>query len=392
MGIVTRYVVREVGVVFVVTLLVLTLFLVGVGVVKESMQQGLGARQVFELIPFVIPQALLFAIPGTILFAASAVYGRMSGGNEIVALKSLGINPLAVVIPTLVFATLLSLVTVWLNDVATSWGYAGIRQVVVDGVEEIAYGMLRAQHRFDHAKFAIVVKEVDEHRLVLPEFLIRSAEGIPDISVSADEAEMFAAGAGTLRVKFTNGRLEAGPRVFEFPDTIEREIQLFDPDAENSQISPSHVNLGSLANRLANDEVTLAIDQEKITAQAGYWLAQGDFNALANADWRAAQDSLNNLNQNVKRILVEAPRRWATGFSCLCFAIVGIPVAIRMRTADLFTSFFACFLPILLAYYPLLAWSLDRAKAGAVSPYMVFAGNAALTVWGLWALRKVLRY
>ncbi len=88
----------------------------------------------------------------------------------------------------------------------------------------------------------------------------------------------------------------------------------------------------------------------------------------------------------------EPPRRWANGFSCLCFALVGTAMAIRMRNSDMLTSFALCFFPILLAYYPLLMFALDRAKAGELHPYVVWLANGVLVVWGMWLLRRVLRY
>jgi len=88
----------------------------------------------------------------------------------------------------------------------------------------------------------------------------------------------------------------------------------------------------------------------------------------------------------------EPPRRWANGFSCLCFALVGATMAIRMRNSDVLTSFFLCFGPILLVYYPLLITGTDRAKAGAINPYCVWLANVALVAWGLWLLRRVIRY
>ena len=88
----------------------------------------------------------------------------------------------------------------------------------------------------------------------------------------------------------------------------------------------------------------------------------------------------------------EPPRRWANGFSCLCFALVGTAMAIRMRNADVLTSFCLCFFPILMVYYPLLAFGLDRAKAGEIHPYAVWLANGILVVWGVWLMRRVVRY
>jgi lipopolysaccharide export system permease protein len=67
-------------------------------------------------------------------------------------------------------------------------------------------------------------------------------------------------------------------------------------------------------------------------------------------------------------------------------------MAIRRRHGEFLASFFACFLPILLVYYPLLITGVDRAKAGAWPPYSVWLGNIILAFGGWLLLRKVVRY
>ena len=67
-------------------------------------------------------------------------------------------------------------------------------------------------------------------------------------------------------------------------------------------------------------------------------------------------------------------------------------MAIWLRNRDFLTSFFLCFLPILVVYYPLMIYGVDGAKGGTIPPYAVWAGNVILLVWGAYLLRKVLRY
>ena len=74
--------------VFLVALTALTLFMLVIGLTKEAQQQGLGLLQILSLIPYVLPDAMRFAVPGTILFAVASVFGRFSSSNEIIALKA----------------------------------------------------------------------------------------------------------------------------------------------------------------------------------------------------------------------------------------------------------------------------------------------------------------
>jgi lipopolysaccharide export system permease protein len=67
-------------------------------------------------------------------------------------------------------------------------------------------------------------------------------------------------------------------------------------------------------------------------------------------------------------------------------------MAIRLKHAEFLAIFFVCFLPILLVYYPMLAVSVDQAKDGAFPPPAVWLGNVVLALWGVWLLRRVIRY
>jgi lipopolysaccharide export system permease protein len=92
------------------------------------------------------------------------------------------------------------------------------------------------------------------------------------------------------------------------------------------------------------------------------------------------------------RLKTEPYRRWANGFSCLGFALIGAPMAIRRRHGEFWGSFFVCFLPILLVYYPMLVGCVDWAKDGVIPPATVWLGNFVLAAWGVWLLRRVIRF
>ncbi len=69
----TRYVLREVCQIFLITLFALTTFIILVLGVQVALGKGLGAMQIIQTLPYLLPNALLFAVPGTILFAVSSV-------------------------------------------------------------------------------------------------------------------------------------------------------------------------------------------------------------------------------------------------------------------------------------------------------------------------------
>ena len=118
----------------------------------------------------------------------------------------------------------------------------------------------------------------------------------------------------------------------------------------------------------------------------------GDFATLRGPQWADDQMHLANERSRLFRLLYQSARRWANGFSCLFFVLIGAPMAIRMRNADFLTSFFACFCPILVVYYPLLIFGVDQAKRGSLPGSAVWMGNVMLALFGAWLMRRVIRY
>jgi lipopolysaccharide export system permease protein len=393
MRLLTRYVLREILQVFLVTLFALTTLMVLVGAVREAIVQGLGIAQIVQLVPYLLPNALMFAVPGTILFSVSSVYGRMSGSNEIVAIKSLGLSPMVVLWPTLLVSVLLSFTTVWLNDLAMSWGYHGVQRVILDSLEDIAYGMLRSNHSFRTPAFSVTVQRVVGRQLISPIFELPSGDDSGTVTIRAESAELRSnPGSGMLTIVLYNGTADAQGKHVEFPNhKWERDI-VIDPKAGDADLSPAHLALRQIPESLARQRETVAQIEQRMAAQAGLQMLTGDFDALAGGAWADSANQLQFQKYRMYRMQTEPPRRWANGFSCLCFALVGATMAIRRKNSDALTSFFLCFLPILLVYYPFLFFGTDRAKAGAINPYVVWLANAILVLWGLWLLRRVIRY
>ena len=70
--------------------------------------------------------------------------------------------------------------------------------------------------------------------------------------------------------------------------------------------------------------------------------------------------------------------------------VAAAPAALR-RNADFLSSFFVVFLPILLAYYPMLMYALSQAKSGNF-PWLLWIGNVVLLVSGYQFMKRVIRY
>ena len=392
---ITRYVMWELLKVFGFSLVCLTLLMVLVGVLQEAVRMNLSIGPTLRLLPYVLPNALAFAVPAAILFAVCMVYGRMAADNEVVAVKSLGISPAVLIMPSLALAFVLSLVAVWLNDVAFSWGYAGVQRVVLQSVEEIAYGMLRTQKSYANQRFSISVKGVEGRELIRPIMYFQANNDIPALTLTAAKAELESNLAdNTLRLILFDCEWESGGGLHGvWPGRKVQEIPLTYASArEMKEMSPAHLPLRRIGGEIVNQERRIDEMQQSLAAEAGFDLVTGEFASLGEETWAPRRKELADARSRLHRLRTEPWRRWAAGFCCLAFVLIGAPVAIRLRRSDAMSTFGICFLPILLVYYPFLAYGLDRAKAGALPPYSVWAANLLCLLIGWWQIRKVLRY
>ena len=132
-----RYILWEVTKLFSIALVAFTAIIMLGGLAQQLALEGLGTMAIIELLPYLLPIGLQFGLPPTLLFAVCSVYGRISADNEVVAIKAAGVNPLKIISPTLILAFMVSLLAVWLNDIAFSWGAPGINRVVLLSLEEI---------------------------------------------------------------------------------------------------------------------------------------------------------------------------------------------------------------------------------------------------------------
>jgi lipopolysaccharide export system permease protein len=394
MRLLTRYVLAELSKVFLLALTALTVLIIIGGVVREAIVQNLPPAQVVWLIPYILPDALRISIPVTLLLAATTVYSRMSGFNEVLAIKAVGISPWAIIWPTLFVACLISFVTVWLNDLAVSWGRNGAQRVVIDSVEEIAYSMLRTQKRYSSPFFAINVRQVQGRRLIGPTVSLHAGRDSPAITIRAEEAELHCDHQQhLLRIVLRNGTVDVeGSLTVRFPDERVYEVPLKQASRSVSVPSASWLPLRKIPEETVKQERVVEELEEELAAQAAYQMLRGDFDGLTSAEWTTREARLATERGQLCRLRTEPYRRWSAGFSCLCFVWVGAPMAIWLRNRDFLTSFFLCFLPILIVYYPLMIYGVDGAKSGTIPPYAVWAGNLIMLACGAYLLRKVMRY
>lgn len=388
------YVVWEITKLFTVALVGFTTLIMLAGVFQQLITQGLGPQAILKLLPYVLPISLQYALPATLLFSVASVYGRIAADNEVLSVMAAGVKPIRIISPTLIASLLLSLFAVWINDIAFSWGKPGMNRVIMHSIEQIVYGYLSTQGSYtSHQGFSIHVHGIGEdgRTLISPTITTFPESNGKPVRVSAQTARLtMDAETDMLRIEL-NGSIVDGAQVTAInPDQQVTEISLSNATKKGTSSGhPSEVPIRLIGFEKRKLERTIALDQEMIAARTALGLGIGKYDWLDNADTQTLLVEIQASKGRHHRLSVEPWRRWSQGFSCFFFVWVAVPFAIWMRSADHWTSFGACFMPILLLYYPVFAIGLGHAKDGSWPPAAVWLGNAVLLVCGAFWLRKL---
>jgi lipopolysaccharide export system permease protein len=393
MYILTRYVIIEILKIFLLTLTGITLLVtMGMGI-KEGTNFGCPMSVILRLMPYMLPEMLVITIPVSLLLAVSIVYGRMTGSNEVVALKALGISPMDVLWPTIVMTLIFSIATLYLQELAATWGRPSVLRTVAESVEEIAYGALQKNKYCKiEGMFSIAVQKVEGKDLIGPWITIIGRGNNPTVTIKAAKAYLETdLKSRTIVFRCWDSNVEAAGRGSIYIPGM-KEVSLAIPDPGRDEFHRDWVAMHEIPDKLAqlNRHIYDLLKQREGILDS--LQANPEKKEELTKQLGVTDETLRDRWWQFYRLQTEPYRRLSNGFTCLCFALIGAPVAMLWRHADVLTNFFVCFLPILAIYYPLLMIGEKLSTSGALWPISFWIGNVTLIVPGVFLIKWVVKH
>lgn len=394
MRLIQRYILSELLKVFCLLVVVLTALLVFVGVAEQVKDEGIGAKQILQILPYVVPSMLPFTIPATLLLAVTVVYGRVAGDLEVTAVKAAGISPMKLLSPAFGLGLVLTVASFGLTNYAIPWAMGNIERVVTQAMEDIFLDMLRAQHYMSQPEkgYSITVQRVtDKGILVNPTFRYRNSDH-DQVTVNASYA----------RISFD---LEEMKAIVELRDahgsvpgrdtgmSMDRQTISLDLDQQLMKRKPRHMTIETIEERIAEFEESRELNRLKRDQEAAMALLTGEFDRLSDPAIQEYAGYDNLADHRQRRLRTEVHSRYAMAGSCLFFALLGGPFAVLQARRQFITSFIMCFLPILLVYYPVMFLMVNLSKHGDVNPaWAMWVPNVVLAIAAIVVVRKVVQH
>ena len=394
-----RIIILEILLVYALALVGLTGVFMLLGVAVEGMRSGVDPLSLLRLLPYLALPSLPYTAPVCLLLSCTLVLGRMSGSNEIIALKASGVSATRILWPVLALSVLSSGVCLYLADRVVPLCQRTVRNAIVSDVESTLYAYLRQNHGIQHPNlpYELYADGVDGTRLVRPIIKRRKKGGGFDLVVQAREATLRAAtNPETLEsemvVSLVDGVLTTGEdNTAYFQERTERMPipEMFRTATAYSTADQTSAELRRHRERCVREAAAMRVEMSRNALMGAM---SGDLHLATSA--RRQFDPMIQIREHFAyRADCETQQRIARSFAPIPFLLVGVPLSILLRQREMLRTFFLCFLPIIAVYWPsvLLATNVLR-ETQSRQWGLLWLPSLAMCLAAAPLIRRMIRY
>jgi len=319
----TLYILREILPVFFIGLMTFTIILLMDKILKLIeliVNQGGSLSDVLMLFLFISPSFLIITIPVAVLLGTLLTFGRLSSDNEITAFKASGMSLYQLFFPISVFALATFLLASFLVFYGLPWGNRGFKATLYRLVQ--SKGDIEIKERVFNDTFSGLVVYVD--RVPLQG---NHMEGI----LIYDQREKGKSNTILAKEGFIINNPESQEIILRLRNG---DIHRFEPEAHTFQ-------------KIKFDTYDLKLELAKTFAAIEKKLKDWE---MSIDDIRKKMEEIKKTGKDTTSYEVELHKRYAIPFTCIVFALIGVPLGIQPHRSGRSYGFILSIF-ILIAYY-----------------------------------------
>lgn len=315
-----NYILRETVTPFFLSLLVLTgVMLLGnlIRLADLVINRGVSIFLVMKLFVYLIPFLLSYTLPIACLSAVLLTFSRLSSDNEILALRSSGINLIKIATPLIIMSLILSLFCVILNDRIIPYTHFASRKVVTDIGSKNPGAVLEAGIFITAFQNNILfIYKIDGNKMGNVRIYQPQGKGKPTRTIVAKKGEFISyPKEGKIKLKLIDGTSD-------------------EPDLKNPN------NFFKLNFKTYFQTLDLLKNKELDKKSKDMTI-------------RELSEKINNyktLSIETAPFLTEIHKKISSAFACLIFVLFGLPLAIVTHRREKSLNFLMIFL-VVTSYY-----------------------------------------
>jgi lipopolysaccharide export system permease protein len=319
----TLYVLKEILPIFIIGLMTFTIILLMDKILKLIeliVNRGGSLSDVLMLFLFISPSFLVITIPVAVLLGTLLTFGRLSSDSEITAFKASGMSLYQLFLPISVFALATFLLTSLLVFYGLPWGNRGFKATLYRLAQSKAD--IEIKERVFNDAFSGLVVYVD--RVPLQG---NHMEGI----LIYDQREKGKSNTILAREGF----------IINHPESQEIILRLRDGDIHRFELEAHTFQ------KIKFDTYDLKLELAKTFAAIERKFKDRE---MSIDDLQKKMEEVEKTGKDTTSYKVELHKRYAIPFTCIVFALIGVPLGIQPHRSGRSYGFILSIL-ILLAYY-----------------------------------------
>ena len=390
MKILSRYILKEHIVPFILSLLVVTFVLLidrVIDLLNLIIEKKLPASIVLQLFSLSLPYMLALSIPMAVLVATILAFGRMTVDRETIAMKSSGINIYSMLTPLMVVALLLTGLMIYFNHFFLPETNHKLKNLTV----KIAYykpmTSIKANDFTTVMDYTVFAKENKDNELRDVLIYDRSQTKYPRIIMAKSGEVLQKDNGNSLQIVLHDGEMhernekESGKyqlRTFNSFTVNIRNLAVNMDYTQGSFRSDREMTYNQLVSSIQDKkqemdgkarEISSLQDRlDKLSSSAPSYENKVEKRRLGMM-LKMATDRQSELYENLRALQVEYHKKFALSAAIIIFVLIGIPLGLMTRTSGIGMAFSVSSV-IFLIYYIALTGGEQLADRGLMSPFV----------------------
>ena len=358
-----RYVFWELLSPFGVSLLFLTFVFVMTripDITNMVVNYNMGISAVFFLVIYTLPRFLEFTLPMSVMIAVLLTFMRMSGANEIIALKGGGMTIYRLLPPVTFFCVLMTIITLWVTVWGVPWGrYSFSVKGAQMARDNINVALKERQFNTPFDNVMIYVSAIDIKTARLKDVFIEDGR-------DPDSVNITVAAEGSLVSRPTEGLY-----TLTLENGIINQVSLDRSSAHQIQFNTYDINFD--AGLPGKDRV----DGSKDICEMGLKALRA-----VSKDGKASPKQRNEAR-------MEFHEKLAIPFACLALGLLALPLGLQSLSSR-HASGFGLALVFFMGYYMLLALGWSAGESGSYPPIVaMWLPNVFMGAMAVYFIKRV---
>jgi lipopolysaccharide export system permease protein len=322
----------------------------------------IGLVTIIWLLAYSMPYFLVFVVPMSVMMAVLLTFLRMSGDNEITALKSCGIGIYQLLPAVVGFCLVGTLLTGFMIICGLPWGKLSLKRMTMEVARSnIDIGLKERTFNDNFEGVMLYVNKVDLQKMELIDVFIHDER-------SADTGITIIAPRGKMTTD---------------PDQLKFHLQLYNGAINQVSLKDQTVN----STRFATYDLNIDLQQAALRQDSG----PKDEKEMSLTELNRFIQTRPEKDKQYYNALLEFHKKFSIPFACISLGILAVPLGVQSRSAR--TSFgLGLGLFLFLLYYLMLSAGLVFGEAGVYPPLIgMWLPNIVTGIIGVYLLVRTVK-